>query len=76
MSKSDLVQKLNIENSEELRQLTAGSKLPLKKVARGVIIHDKTYEEAGEPFGISKHAVYEFLKRLYKKKYGEDYAKG
>lgn len=72
---SELVKKLDIDDAYELKILTCGSKLELKKVARDVIINGMTYEAAGEKQGLTKHAVYEFLKRLYKKKFGVDYGK-
>lgn len=75
MSKSELVKAIDINSATELKRLTVGNQLHLKKIARKVILNGYTYEDAGEEFGLSKHAVYEFLKRLYKKKHGEEYGK-
>lgn len=71
---SKLVKALRIKTAGELEDLTQKSKYELRASARRVLIEGMTYAEAGKPTGISKHAVYEYLKRIYKKKYGEPYA--
>lgn len=72
---SVLVSSLNIKDIKELKVLTAGSKMHLKKIAKDVIFHGETYENAGEKHGTSKQAVYMYLKTLFFKKYGIAYGK-
>lgn len=74
-SKSELVKRLDIKDRDELNALTAGSQHYIKKVASKVILQGLPYEKAGEPAGMTRHAVYELLKRLYKKKFGVNYGK-
>lgn len=70
---SGLVAALNITNRAELEVLTTSSSPATTAVLMRVIFGGYSYSEAGAHYKKSKHAVYESLKRLYKKKYGEQY---
>ena len=74
MDKPKLVEALNIRGRKELVKLHEGCKPELKFATAKVVIDGLSYQKAGEAYGISKHAMYEHLKRLYKKKYGKEYA--
>lgn len=74
-TRSKLVNAIALDSNAELKVLTTGSRFHLKKVARLVLIHGYTYEEAGKEYGMTKHAVYELLKRIYLRKYGIEYGK-
>lgn len=71
--KSKLVKALNIVNKTELEELTKTSKPQLRAIAVQVILVGETYTQAGKENNISKNSIYEFLKRIYYKKYKKVY---
>lgn len=74
-SNSRIAVAINIKDDEELDKLVANLSATSQVVARLVLIHKFSYLVAGSKYGMSKQAVYELMKRLYRKKYGEEYGK-
>lgn len=70
-----LVEELAIDDPNELKRLTAGMKFDQKKICKLVVLHEYTYEQAGEIHGVTKQAVHKCLKKVYQKKYGVEYGK-
>lgn len=72
-SKSRLVVALNLTTTEAIKYL-GGKDETVKKALYGVIFYGHTYKKAGDSCGITKCAIYDHLIRIYKKKYGVEYA--
>jgi len=73
-SKSKLVQAINMQPDETARFLDDKSPR-VASVLYDVLFHGHTYEVAGKYCGITKCAIYDHLIRIYKEKYGVEYAK-
>jgi len=72
---SKLVIALDIKTRNEFKVLTVGFTFESKKAVNQVLFHGRTYEEAGYMYNMTKQAVYDVLKRIYKLKYGVEYGK-
>ena len=71
---SNLTNELNIKTEKELLDFMETSTPKSKAMAYDVIFNESTYEATGNKFGVTKNAVYELMKRIYKKKYGKKYS--
>jgi len=77
--KRRLVHALDVKSEKELKDLSPTSKINTLLVLSRVLFDDRTYEEAGKMGtgkDMSKHSVYEALKRLYLKKFNTPYKGG
>ena len=72
-NKSRLVNSLEFASIKDLEPYIANKTDTVKQVMIDVIINGQTYEKAGKDHGLTKHAIYDHLIRIYKSKFGKKY---